>query len=302
MKKTIILILSIVILFSACEFAPRDTVAEIDGKQITKSEYDFDLENYKNIYKNNADEEFSKLTEEEAEGQDIILKKGVLEKLVMRKTIEKEFERLGFILDEKAFEDKKESIIDNLGGNENYKSFLEKNGISEEFFDESIREEMMTNVLKDEFKKSFNPTEEELENYFNSEAQKLYRYDISIILVDSEEEAYKIIRSHEDFEKLAIKYSKEPISAVNGGKLHGVNPYDLPKELKNVIYFANLNEFLDPIKADDGYYVFRVDKAYTDYESLEDVTFDSMFRDNFKKHLEELRDANNVKVYIDITK
>lgn len=302
MIKRIFLII-VALMFTGCNAfsnTPKDAVAEIDGRVILQSEYDAEFKNYENMYKNNAEEEFSNLTTSQSESQNSILKKGVLEKLIIRATVEKEFNDLNLTLSDEQIQKRKEEVVESLGGSDQYKKFIEKNGIDEEFFDASIKENLMTEALKDNFKNDFKPTDDELKSFYDENKEKLYRYDISIILTEKEEDAYKIIRSHESFDKLAIEHSKDPVSAVQGGKLKGINPEELPRELEEKIKTAELNEFLDPIKIADGYYVLRVDAAYKDYADLKPLVIDAYLQKEFKNYLEELRDKNNVKVYMEL--
>lgn len=300
MKKKILLILALVLSFVGCKKPSEGAVAEIDGKVISQDAYDFEFKNYKNIYQSNADEEFSKLTRDQAENQDLILKKGVLEKLIMRATIEKEYLKSHEDIDEKTFEKAFEAKIEDLGGHDNYNKFLEMNKIDEEFFKASIIENLMVDAIKADYKKEFNPSDEDLKAYYEDHKEELYRYDISMILTDTSDNAYKIMRSHDSFRNLAILNSKDPFSAVNGGELKAVDPADLPDELVDYVKNGPVGEYADPIESPDGFYVLRVDKVYKDYDSLIEVIKDKLFEENFKKHLEDLRDSNHVKVYMDI--
>ena len=300
MTKKILLILALVLSFVGCKKPPEGAVAEIDGKVISQEDYDFEFKNYKNIYQSNADEEFSKLTTDQAESQDLILKKGVLEKLIMRATIEKEYLKSHEDIDEKTFEKAFEARVEDLGGHDNYKKFLEMNNIDEGFFKASIIENLMLDAIKSDYKKEFNPSDMDLRSYYENNKEKLYRYDISMILTDTSDNAYKIIRSHEPFSKLAIINSKDPFSAVNGGELKAIDPADLPDELVDYVKNGPVGEYADPIESSDGFYVLRVDKAYKDYDSLIEVVKDKYLEEEFKKHLEEIRDSNHVKVYMDL--
>lgn len=300
MKKKILLILALVLAFVGCKKPPEGAVAEIDGKVISQEAYDFEFKNYKNIYQSNADEEFSKLTTDQAESQDLILKKGVLEKLIMRATIEKEYLKSHEDIDEKTFEKAFEAKIEDLGGHDNYNKFLEMNKIDEEFFKASIIENLMVDAIKADYKKEFSPTDEDLKAYYEDHKEELYRYDISMILTDTSDNAYRIMRSHDSFRNLAILNSKDPFSAVNGGELKAVDPVDLPDELVDYVKNGPVGEYADPIESPDGFYVLRVDKVYKDYDSLIEVVKDKYFEENFKKHLEEIRDSNHVKVYMDL--
>lgn len=300
MNKRVILILAILLSFVGCKKQPEGAVAEIDGKIISQEAYDFEFKNYKNIYQSNADEEFSKLTRDQAESQDMILRKGVLEQLIMRATIEKEYLKDHEDVDSQTFENVFEAKVEDLGGHDNYKKFLEMNKIDEEFFKASIIENIMVDAIKEDYKKEFSPTDEDLKAYYEAHKEELYRYDISMILTDTSDNAYRIMRSHEPFRKLAILNSKDPFSAVNGGEIKAVDPVDLPVELVDYVKNGPIGEYADPIESAEGFYVLRVDKAYKDYDSLIEVVKEKFFEDNFKKHLEELRDSNHVKVYMDL--
>lgn len=113
-------------------------------------------------------------------------------------------------------------------------------------------------------------TDEELKKYYNEYKPKVRA---SHILVDDEKTAKEIkakLEKGEDFAKLAKQYSKDTVSAQNGGDLGWFGPGKMVEEFEKAAYTLNVGEISNPVKTQFGYHIIKV----TDKEKKK--SFDEM--------------------------
>lgn len=158
---------------------------------------------------------------------------------------------------------------------DNYKSFLEYNGIKDdsELRDLLIKNSKLTLVTEDYIKD--NLTEKEMKNYYDEkivgdiEAKHiLISYEEDENLTDEEnaskkeeaknkaEELIEKLKNGEDFSTLAKEYSDDKASKENGGSLGYFNTGDMVEAFETAAYNLDVNEYTTkPVETEYGYHI-----------------------------------------------
>lgn len=158
---------------------------------------------------------------------------------------------------------------------DNYKSFLEYNGIANdaELRDLLIKNSKLTLVTEDYIKD--NLTEKEMKAYYDEkivgdiEAKHiLISYEEDEELTDEENEAKKQeaktkaeeiiekLKNGEDFDALAKEYSDDTATKDNGGNLGYFNTGDMVEAFENAAYNLDVNEYTTtPVETEYGYHI-----------------------------------------------
>lgn len=164
-------------------------------------------------------------------------------------------------------------IKDQLGSN--FELALAQMGMVEEDLNDVVEINLLVQKL---VTKDVKVTEEDLTKYFaehKSEYDRPEQAKLALIMVNTKQEAdavYKQLNGGADFAELAKQKSTDAASAANGGDL-GVQTRDsVPPEMADKIFATQDGGFTEPLKADDGYYIFKVtDKKPFVEAKFEDV-------------------------------
>lgn len=148
-----------------------------------------------------------------------------LQELIQNEMIRQKAEALGVTFDEEAFLEMYAMVITQLGGVQGLQMFLLQNNVSEEFFIEQLRWNML---LGDLSRAEVEVGEGALEAFF---AENTGYYDepetveVSHILLDTEEEATTVLgllKDGGDLVALASEWSLDPGTASQGGYLGSI--------------------------------------------------------------------------------
>lgn len=116
----------------------------------------------------------------------------------------------------------------------------------------------------------------ELTDYYEKNKKDLNKDAIKIshILVDTEEEAKKVIKKlkkKEDFGSLAKKYSLDTFTKDKGGDLGWYGRGELLKVVEDTAYSLSPGQISDPVKSQFGYHIIRLDeKKVASEQTMED--------------------------------
>lgn len=173
---------------------------------------------------------------------------------------------------------------------------------------------LLTNYALGKLIESIDPTDKEVEEYYNQYAEKFDKdetINASHILVDDEEKANEVkakLSSGENFESLAREYSTCP-SKQNGGNLGDFGRGTMVPEFEEIAFDLKEGEISDPVKTDFGYHIIRLNKkneakkhtlsevkqeVYSDLRRLKEQTaYVDKIRDLQNKYKIEKKDLKN---------
>ncbi len=237
----------------------NDAVAEVNGQSISQEQFNKLLDQAKKSYVSQKRKWPAAGTTEYD-----TLKNQAVAYLVQRAEFQQEADKLGVTVSDADVEKRLTQIKKQYFGNneKRYKQQLAKQGLS----DTQVRDDIKAQLVQEKiFKKVTNGVK-----VSNADVQKYYdqhqsqygtpeQRDVAHILVKSKSQADKLyarVKAGEDFAKLAKKYSQDPGSKAQGGKLtiskgQTVGPFD------QTAFLLATGKFSHPVKTDFGYHIIK---------------------------------------------
>jgi parvulin-like peptidyl-prolyl isomerase len=238
---------------------PSDAVAKVDGQTITQEQFDALLAQAKKSY-------ISQKRKWPAAGttEYDTLKNQAVSYLVQREEFKQEADKLGVTVTDADVDKRLKQIKKQyFGGSESrYKKQLKQQGLT----DAQVRDDIKAQLVQEKiFKKVTNDvkvSDADSKKYYDQH-QSQYgtpeQREVAHILVKSKAQADKLylrVKAGEDFTKLAKKFSQDPGSKAQGGKLtiskgQTVGPFD------QTAFLLATGKFSHPIKTDFGYHIIK---------------------------------------------
>jgi len=155
---------------------------------------------------------------------------------------------------------------------------------------ELVRQTVLINTLFQNFIKAHPISDADAQAEYNKikAEQSGQEYDARHILVDSEDEAKKLIaqiKAGSKFEDVAKKSSKDTGSAENGGDLGWAKPGNYVPEFATALQGLKKGQMTDtPVKTQFGYHIIRLE----DTRAAQFPSFDEV-KDKVKQQLEQVK-------------
>lgn len=284
-KKSICLalILCIALASTACSKTSGETtndainqegvIATVNDKTITQAKYDEVLGVYKKMVESQYGEGAWDIEISEGKTMGSYYEDGaLLDNMILEIIMVDAAEKEGITITDEEFKKQLDDFKVNFTTDEEYKEFLEKNGMTEEYLKEALRKEFIINqylVVKIE---NLQPTDDELQTIFN-DLKMNEKVRARHILVDTEEEAkaaIERINKGEKFEDLAKELSVDTVSGANGGDLDYFSYTDMVQPFSEASFALEIGQVSEPVKSDFGYHVIKVtDKSVDDTITVE---------------------------------
>ena len=198
----------------------------------------------------------------------------------------------------KSFDDQKKQAFPK---DADYQKFLKDNGMSEEDILFRVKlDQLQTKLTKKITEDKATPTEEEIAAEYEKN-KKTYATpesrDVSLVLTKTEdkaEEAQTALEGGDSFKAVVKEFSIDKATKAKGGKLTGLTRGQQDRDLEKAAFSAPKGELEGPLKAQFGYYVYKVDKVTPASQStLEEAT---------DRITQQLRSTNEQKVLNDFIK
>ena len=164
-----------------------------------------------------------------------------------------------------------------------------------------VRQTVLINTLFQNFIKAHPVSDAEAQTEYNKikAEQSGMEYDARHILVDSEDEAKKLIaqiKNGAKFEDIAKKSSKDTGSAENGGDLGWAKPASYVPEFATALQGLKKGQMTDtPVKTQFGYHIIRLEDTRTaqfpSYDEVKDKVKQQMEQVKLQEYQEKLRKA-----------
>jgi foldase protein PrsA len=184
--------------------------------------------------------------------------------LVQRAQFELKAKELKLDITTKQIDDKLKQIKKQyFGGSEQkYQEGLKKQALTDKGVRVDIRAQLVSEALFKKVTSAVKVTDADIANYYTTN-KSVYatkdKRDVRHILVKTKAQADKLyaqLKAGGDFAALAKKYSLDPGSKAQGGKLT-ISRGDTVKEFDTVAFTLKVNEISKPVKTQFGYHIIQ---------------------------------------------
>lgn len=303
LRRLVLLALALGLVFglAACGKKDENAVAIVDGDSISLDEFYENYEMVKAMYEMQLgegvlDKEIDGVTVKDQIADEIIGQL-VLERVILNDAAKRKIEIADGDLEAKIKE-----YVDAVGGEENFKEYLEANNVKEETFRKDIKNIEIMNKHKEAIMNEVEVTEKESKTYYDENTDSLEQVRARHILVQTEEEA-KTIKGQLDqggkFEDLAKEKSKDVGSAIEGGDLGYFKKGEMIKEFEEVAFSIEAGKVSDPVKTDVGYHIIKVEDKKDSYETLKDDIEGLIKEQKYAEEIQKLEKKAKVEKFSD---
>jgi parvulin-like peptidyl-prolyl isomerase len=184
--------------------------------------------------------------------------------LVQRAEFEQEAEDLGIDVTDEKVEKRIEKLKKQFygGSDKRYEQALKEQGLTPEQAVDQVRAQLISEELFKKVTEDVEVSRDEIQEYYNSH-QSQYQQPVSRevrhILVQKKalaDDLYAQLKAGGNFAALAKRYSKDPGSAANGGKLTISKGQTVP-EFDKTSFELKKNELSKPVKTQYGYHIIQ---------------------------------------------
>ena len=226
--------------------------------------------------------------------------------LVIRAEFEQEAEDMGVDLSDEQVDKRLVKLKQECcGGNQaRYEQTIKQKGLTEEQARDEVRVLLVQEGLYEKVTGDVTATKDEIKAYYDShktQYQQPESREVRHILVEKKplaDQIYAQLKSGANFAALAKKYSKDPGSAANGGKLTVSKGQTVPQFDKKTFELKN-GELSQPVKTQYGYHIIE---ALSDIKPATKTPL-SKVQDSIKQQLEkQQKDEAMVKWVEDLKK
>lgn len=308
---TVVIIALMAFLAAGCDMVrvkPGDPdktiVAKVDGENITKAEFDKIFEVFKTQVEMNQD---PSIWEKDYEGKKYIdlAKEQVLEQMISDKIQLHKANEMGITASDEEINEEVDKWKKLFNSEEKYTEFLTSLKMDEAYFKENLKKDLMINKVKEKLTQEVEVTDNELADYYGSHINLFYRVKASHILLDTEEEAKKIlerVKAGEDFNALAKEFSTDPSAKENSGDLGYFRHGEMVEPFEEAAFALKAGEISDLVKSDYGYHIIKVeDKTVDKFEDVKDELKTTMQTDkkneNYNTFLEEMKSKAKIEKF-----
>jgi parvulin-like peptidyl-prolyl isomerase len=293
-----------VLLVAACgggsKNVPSDSVAVVGSEHITKSQFNFLLDGAKRTYK-------VKKTPFPKAGTTAYksLQDQAMQYLVQESELEQKAKGLGVEITDKDIDARLKQIKQQyFGGSETkYQAQLKTQGLTETQIKSDLRAQILSEKVYNKVTADVKVSDKDIQAYYlahKSDYAQAASRDVRHILVNNKKLADQIetqLKNGADFGKLAKKYSKDPGSAANGGKLTVSKGQTVP-EFDKEAFKLKTNETSPPIHTQYGWHIIQ---ALSPVKAAKQTPLKDV-KDSIKQQLLQTKKTDAMNKWVDTMK
>jgi len=278
-------------------------VGEVNGEEITQEQFDSEYAIYKNQFEAQLGEGALEQPHPEGGTYGEVLKVNILEKIIMEKLVAKESKDLNVTVTDEEVKAKMDEYLEEMDGQEKFDEFLTSIQLSQEYFEDNLRKELLFDKYRAEILKDVSVSDKGIKEYFEENKEDLVVVRANHILVDSEDKAKAALdrlNNGDAFDIVAKDVSMDG-SAPQGGDL-GYFPkgkYGAIKEFEDTAFALKEGETSRIVKTEVGYHIIQLVDRKDSYDDLKDDIVLVLKEDKYKSKMQELRDKAKVEKYLD---
>jgi foldase protein PrsA len=290
-RSLIILLAALVALLAAgcggSDSVPSDAVAKVGDQTITRAQFEQLLSQAKKSYASQK-RDFPKAGSAEYEQ----LKNQAVQYLVQRAEFAQKAKDLDVEITDKQIDDRLDQIKKQyFGGNDKkYRTQLKQQGLTEQQVRDDIQAQLVSEAIFKKVTEGVKVTDPDVKKYYDDHKTQYgvpEQREIAHILVKNKAQADKLyneIQNGANFAALAKKYSQDPGSKNQGGKLtiskgQTVAPFD------QTAFLMRTGQVSHPVKTEFGYHII---KALGPIKAARTTPF-SEVKDSIRQQLEQTK-------------
>jgi parvulin-like peptidyl-prolyl isomerase len=277
-----------------------DDVAVVGTEQVTKDQFQQLMARAKKSYdaQKRAFPKAGSTEYEQLKGQAITF-------LVQQAEVEEQAKKLGVDVSDKDVDKEIARYKKQFygGSDERYEKAVKQQGLTDEQAREAIRQQLVSKRVFDKVTGNTKVTDADIKSYYDSHKTQYVQpesREVRHILVPKKQLAdslYAQLKSGANFAALAKKYSKDPGSAANGGKLTVSKGQTVP-EFDKTAFSLKKGELSHPVKTQYGYHIIQALSAI----KAAQTTSLSKVRASIRQQLEQQRKNDKITKWLEDTK
>ena len=300
-----VLALSLVslLLVAACggdEDVPSSAVAVVAGNEIPRDQYDALWEQTKAGYKQQGRDVPKAGTPEWT-----TLKANIVQYLVQRAQFEEKAEELDIVVTDKQIDDELAKVKKDFFQDDDAKmqAQLKKQNITLESLKRDLRAKLIQEKLYKKITGAVTVTDKEIRDYYDQHEDQYGQPEsrtVRHILVEGKgraDDLYAQLKDGGNFAQLAKKYSKDPGSAAQGGKLTVSKGQTVP-EFDKLAFELKTDELAEPVHTQYGWHIIQ---AVSDVKPAKVTPFDKV-KEQIKAQLLETKKSDKMTKWVDSVK
>lgn len=282
----------------------KTVVAKVAGEEIIKEEFN----KVYGVFKSQYEKQFgTEVWNQEINGKKFgdVAKDKLLDMLIDEKLQMKKAAELGISVSDEEVNEEIENAKKYFETEEKFNEFLKGQNMDLEYFKESAKKEMIMRKLFENLTEKITITDDEAKSYYDSHQDEFMSVKASHILLDSKEEAEKMlqrVKNGEDFNELAQQYSKDPSAKENKGDLDYFRHGDMVEPFEKAAFALKPGEISDIVQTDFGFHIIKVEDSKLDkFEDIKEELKGSLLNnkksEEYDKLLEEMRAKANIEKF-----
>jgi parvulin-like peptidyl-prolyl isomerase len=277
-----------------------DDVAVVGSKEVTKDQFQQLMARAKKSY-DAQKRDFPKAGSTEYEQ----LKGQAITFLVQQAEVEEQAEQLGVDVSDKDVDKEIARYKKQFygGSDERYEKAVKQQGLTDEQARDAIRQQLVSKRVFEKVTGDIKVTDADINEYYASHKSQYVQpesRDVRHILVQKKSLAdslYAQLKGGANFAKLAKRYSKDPGSAANGGKLTVSKGQTVP-QFDKAAFSLKKGQLSAPVKTQYGYHIIQ---ALSDIKAATTTPLTKV-RASIKQQLEQQRKNDKITKWLEDTK
>ncbi len=302
-KRIAALLLALMMLFAACSNKPKDAVLKVNSDYLTRADLDKNLDMLKKMYfKDKTDEEMNQVDKSGYSLKQQMMS-SALEMMALEELLKQDLKKNKLDITDEDLKAEKDKLIERAGGKEELDKQLEASKLNEDNLNLIISKQAIQAKHKTWYLEANAPSEEDLKKFYEENKAEIDTYDVSHILVDTEEAAKEIKKQLDekaDFAELAKAKSTDTGSGQNGGALGEITMKTsfVPEFLEGVKKLEP-GQISEPTKSQFGYHLIKLNSIKTGYENFADKVKSMMVEKAYQTYMENLVKDAKMENYIE---
>ncbi|MDP3386979.1 MAG: peptidylprolyl isomerase [Eubacteriales bacterium] len=299
-KKLVILLLIMVLIIAIAgcvKEKPGTEAAIVNGEVITVQEYEETLEVYKSMYKNQYGD--TALETEIEPGVTLLqyLQENILENMIFERIIYQEALKNNLTVNDTELDELMIEYKTFFEDEQAYADFLTSNNMKEEFLKNSLRTDEVIQRYVDFYMESLEISDEELLQYYEDNVDKFVSVKARHILVSSMEEAEDVlsqINAGAEFSDLAMTFSIDTNSAINGGDLGYFYKGQMVPAFEEAAFSLEIGEVSGIIPSDFGFHIIKLDDRSEGFEDKKELVLSEYKNVKYSEKMDELENQSEI--------